>query len=151
MRNEALERVVAAIGFDALSRYSRGEKLPDILESVHARLQQVTDPALGWPALLEEYEAADAVSLLTVHRSKGLEYHTVFFLGLDDDQWWAHAKDVHGSTSAFFVGLSRAAQRLVFTSTSSTARTGGIADLYALLDQAGITERVVTAQARPDV
>ncbi|MET9240954.1 ATP-dependent helicase [Nonomuraea sp. NPDC003709] len=147
---ETLERVVAAIGFDALSRYNRGEKLPDILECVHARLRQVTDPALNWPALLEEYEAADAVSLLTIHRSKGLEYHTVFFLGLDDEQWWAHTKDVQGSTSAFFVGLSRAAQRLVFTSTSPTARTGGIADLYALLDQAGIRERVVTTQAWPE-
>jgi hypothetical protein len=57
-----------------------------------------------------------------------------------------HAKDVHGSTSAFFVGLSRAAERLFFTSTSPTARTGAIADLYGLLDQAGVNERVVTAQ-----
>ncbi|MEV0623693.1 3'-5' exonuclease [Nonomuraea sp. NPDC050404] len=143
---EALERVVAGVSFDALSRYNRDRDLPQILESVHARLQQVSGPAL-WPALLEEYEAADAVSLLTVHRSKGLEYHTVFFLGLDEEQWWAHTRDVQGSTSTFFVGLSRAAQRLVFTSTSPTARAGGIADLYELLDQAGVDERVLTAQA----
>jgi DNA helicase-2/ATP-dependent DNA helicase PcrA len=143
---EALEQAVSTIGFDALNRYSRSEELPDILKCIHARLQQVTDPALSWPALLEEYEATNAVSLLTVHRSKGLEYHTVFFLGLDDDQWWSHAEDVGGSTSAFFVGLSRAAERLVFTTTSSTARTSGIADLYGLLDQAGINARVITTQ-----
>lgn len=149
---DALRQVVAAVGYDSLCRHSRSESLRDILDSVHARLQQVTvaTPTLDWPTVLEEYEAADAVSLLTIHRSKGLEYHTVFFLGLDDDQWWAHAKDVRDSTSAFFVGLSRAAQRLVFTTTSPTARTGGIADLYDLLTQAGIRERVVTEQAWPE-
>jgi len=144
--SDAVDRVVDAVGFDALSRYSREEKLPDIIKSVRARLEQVVLPGLRWPALLEEYEAADAVSLLTVHRSKGLEYHTVFFLGLEDEQWWAHAQDMQGSTSTFFVGLSRAAQRLIFTNASPTARTGGIADLYALLDQAGVTERMITSE-----
>lgn len=149
---DALKQVVAGVGYDALRRHSRGESLRDILDSVYARLQQVTVPTatLDWLTVLEEYEAADAVGLLTIHRSKGLEYHTVFFLGLDDDQWWAHAKEVRDSTSAFFVGLSRAAQRLVFTTTSPTARVGGIADLYDLLTQAGIRERVVTEQAWPE-
>jgi superfamily I DNA/RNA helicase len=35
-----------------------------------------------------------AVVLLTVHRSKGLEFDTVFFLGMDDDQWWAYDRDM---------------------------------------------------------
>ncbi|MFI6396213.1 UvrD-helicase domain-containing protein [Nonomuraea sp. NPDC050540] len=142
----ALKQAVEAIGVSDLRRVSRDHELPDILNSIDVRLHRIADPALGWSALLEAYEAADAVSLLTVHRSKGLEYHTVFFLGLDDDQWWAHDRDVQGSTSAFFVGLSRAAQRLIFTSTSPTARTGKIADLYELLDQAGVKGRVVTAK-----
>ena len=41
--------------------------------------------------------------------------HTVFLLGLDDDRWWAYRHDADEATSAFFVGLSRAAQRLIFT------------------------------------
>jgi superfamily I DNA/RNA helicase len=35
-----------------------------------------------------------AVVLLTVRRSKGLEFDTVFFLGMDDDQWWAYDRDM---------------------------------------------------------
>jgi DNA helicase II / ATP-dependent DNA helicase PcrA len=77
---------------------------------------------------------------MTVHRSKGLEYHTVFFLGLDDDQWWAYQRDTDEATAAFFVGLSRAAQRLIFTSTNPAARSGKIADLYRMLDEAGVPE-----------
>ncbi len=44
------------------------------------------------------------------------------------------------ATSTFFVGLSRAAQRLVFTCTAAGARLGNIADLYRLLDEAGVPE-----------
>jgi ATP-dependent exoDNAse (exonuclease V) beta subunit len=45
--------------------------------------------AREWAQAFTDIEAADAVALMTIHRSKGLEYHTVFFLGLDEDQWWA--------------------------------------------------------------
>ncbi|WP_218694643.1 MULTISPECIES: 3'-5' exonuclease, partial [Rhodococcus] len=54
----------------------------------------------SWREAVDAYEGNDAISLLTIHRSKGLEYHTVFFLGLDDDQWWSHGKDPAASTSA---------------------------------------------------
>src|ERR1700730_10452278 len=30
---------------------------------------------------------------MTIHKSKGLEYHTVIFVGLDDGAWWSFAKD----------------------------------------------------------
>jgi superfamily I DNA/RNA helicase len=110
-----------------------------ILEAFRARLTAVTATDTTWTEALEEFECADAVTLLTIHRSKGLEYHTVIFLGLDDDQWWAHRYDPDGSTAAFFVGLSRAAHRLIFTTT--TTRTSKIADLYEMLTEAGVPEQ----------
>jgi hypothetical protein len=42
------------------------------------------------------------------------------------------------STSTFFVGLSRAAQRVIFTQCSQRGGHTDIADLYAVLEQAGI-------------
>ncbi|MUL46331.1 hypothetical protein FZI85_08670 [Mycobacterium sp. CBMA293] len=59
--------------------------------------------------------------LLTIHRSKGLEYHAVVVLDLDDDQWWSHRRDTTASTATFFVGLSRAAQRVIFTRATNAA------------------------------
>jgi hypothetical protein len=64
----------------------------------------------------------------------------VFFLGLDDQQWWAHARNPIESTSTVFVGLSRAAQRIIFTTTSPYARRGRIADFFTMLDEAGVPE-----------
>lgn len=30
-----------------------------------------------------------AVALMTVHKSKGLEFHTMIFYGLDNQTWWS--------------------------------------------------------------
>lgn len=137
-------RLRELVGHEALSRHVRstspGDDLELISEAFAARLGAVAVGSADWTAALESFEAADAVALLTAHRSKSLEYHTVIFLGLDDDQWWAHEQDPEGSTSTFFVGLSRAAQRLVFTTTAPHARVGKIAELFTMLDQAGVPE-----------
>lgn len=135
----------AAVATDAQLRAfvagaRRGEDADVLRDSLTRRLARVIPDAGSWRQAFADIDAEDAVSLMTVHRSKGLEYHTVFFLGLDDDQWWSHTRDPEGSTSTFFVGLSRAAQRLIFTSTATGARDGQITDLYALLDAAGVSE-----------
>ncbi|WP_449407117.1 3'-5' exonuclease [Microbacterium maritypicum] len=80
----------------------------------------------------------DAVPLMTIHRSKGLEYHTVFIVGLDDDQWWAYAKDSIESTMTFFVGVSRAAERLIFTRAGGSREPQKIRKLYDELEAAGV-------------
>ncbi len=141
---EAVGRAVGAAGLGRLAGYVRsahpGDDITLILGSLTERLRHVMPGARDWAQALVAVEAAEAVTLMTVHRSKGLEYHTVFFLGLDDDQWWAYQRNADEATSAFFVGLSRAAQRVIFTSTSPAARSGKIADLYRMLDEAGVPE-----------
>ena len=41
-----------------------------------------------WTGTLDAYEGLHTVPLVTNHKSKGLEYHTVIFVGLDDRAWW---------------------------------------------------------------
>jgi superfamily I DNA/RNA helicase len=93
----------------------------------------------SWSNVADAFSDEHAVPLLTVHRSKGLEYHTVFFIGLDGDQWWAHARDTVESTMTFFVGVSRAAERLIFTQCDQRGTPSPIADIYSVLDQAGVS------------
>lgn len=141
---EVVDRAVGAVGRDQLAGYVRssypGDDISLVLGSLAERLRHVMPHTKNWAQAFVDVEAADAVTLMTIHRSKGLEYHTVFFLGLDDDQWWAYQRDADEAISAFFVGLSRAAHRLVFTSTSPAARSGKIASLYQMLDEAGVPE-----------
>ena len=114
------------------------DDLPIRDEAFRVRLSTVVAETDSWWKAADTYESVDAVSLLTIHRSKGLEYHTVFVLGLDNDQWWSHRRETAVSTSTFFVGLSRAAQRVIFTQCSQRGGHTDLADLYAVLEQAGI-------------
>ncbi len=78
--------------------------------------------------------------LMTIHKSKGLEYHTVIFLGLDDDQWWSFKNEPAEAVRTFFVGLSRAEQRTIFTYCSARGARRKIAALYGLLEQGDVVE-----------
>ncbi|MBN3508332.1 ATP-dependent helicase [Mycolicibacterium septicum] len=111
-----------------------------------ARLAEVAHGRSSWWDAAETYESANSVPLLTIHRSKGLEYHTVFFLGLDNAQWWSHRRETTASTATFFVGLSRAAHRVIFTQCDHRGGQADIADLCSILTEAGVpTRRFSTA------
>ncbi|WP_216868586.1 UvrD-helicase domain-containing protein [Streptomyces brasiliscabiei] len=140
---DTVKQVVGLLDGAALRRYVKsavpGEDFDIVLGAFEARLETAIDGTADWGHALDEFEGADAVVLLTAHRSKGLEYHTVFFLGIHARQWWAYGSDRREGTSTFFVGLSRAAHRLIFT-TDQTDRTGPIGDLFTMLAEAGVPE-----------
>ncbi len=77
---------------------------------------------------------------MTIHKSKGLEYHTVIFLGLDDDQWWSFSRDTTEAVRTFFVGLSRAEQRTIFTYCAARGGRQNIRSLYDFLAAAGVAD-----------
>lgn len=108
------------------------------LNAIDARLSMVLEHAEGWSDVVDAFREDDAVPLMTIHRSKGLEYHTVFIVGLDDDQWWAHAYNSIESTMTFFVGVSRAAGRIIFTHTTRGVARRKIKSLYEELEAAGV-------------
>ena len=117
----------------------RPEDLAVTLEAFRIRLAQTLLRVDLWSSVADAFLDQDAVALLTVHRSKGLEYHTVFFIGLDSEQWWAHARDTLESTMTFFVGVSRAAERLLFTQCDERGAPAPLGDLYQDLQDAGVS------------
>jgi superfamily I DNA/RNA helicase len=81
---------------------------------------------------------------MTVHKSKGLEYDTMIFIGLDDDSWWSHSPSNPDGLATFFVALSRAKQRAIFTFCSGRGNRRKVADLYRLLRTANVPEVTFT-------
>ncbi|MCT1533110.1 ATP-dependent helicase [Sphingobacterium daejeonense] len=57
----------------------------------------------------------NTIPVMTIHKSKGLEYHTVIFIGLEDGAFWSFDAQPDEDKCAFFVALSRAKERVVFT------------------------------------
>ena len=76
---------------------------------------------------------------MTVHKSKGLEFHTMIFLGLDNQSWWSLTPSKSEELNTFFVAFTRAEQRAFFT--TCRARGQPVSWLENLLEPAGM-ERV---------
>ena len=139
-----LDEALNATDRPALTAYFSGqngsEPLFNIVAALAARINTVRTGTSNWDELLAAVAAEDAVSLMTIHRSKGLEFHTVFVLGLDEDQWWSYRQDVRETTSAFFVALSRAKHRIIVTRATTNTRGQNTSHFYELLEQAGVEE-----------
>lgn len=64
---------------------------------------------------LDVLSGVNTIPVMTVHKSKGLEYHTVIFVGLEDSAFWSFQTQPDEDKCTFFVALSRAKERVVFT------------------------------------
>jgi superfamily I DNA/RNA helicase len=111
-------RVFEYLDLGAISRtyaeYGVGDLLQIILEAFCIHFFASADGAPNWTACLDTFEGVNQIPMMTVHKSKGLEYDTIIFVGLDDRAWWAHTTGDPEGVAAFFVALSRAKQRAIF-------------------------------------
>jgi superfamily I DNA/RNA helicase len=118
--------------------YGQGDWLEKVLDSAAEHLHAVSAVANAWGTALDLYEGIDSLPLMTIHKSKGLEYHSVIFVGLDDGAWWSFSNDQIEATAGFFVAFTRAKQRVVFTYCAHRGTRTKIATLYQLLKDAGV-------------
>ncbi len=140
--HQLIDDVLAFIGRERLAAahpgYAQGDWLGKVIASAAIHLAMSAADAADWAGALDAYEGLHAVSLMTVHKSKGLEYHSVIFVGLDDGAWWGFATDQIEATAGFFVAFTRAKQRVVFTYCARRGTRTKIATLYSLLAEAGV-------------
>jgi len=123
--------------------YGTGDLLDIMVEAFELHLASCADEAADWLACLDAFEGIDQLPLMTVHKSKGLEYDTILFVGLDDQAWWSHRPDNPEGLATFFVALSRAKQRAIFVFCQERGQRQRVADLYHLLADAGVPEIVI--------
>lgn len=71
-----------------------------------------------WIKAIDNFEGKNSISIMTIHKSKGLEYDTIFFVGLEDSAFWNFKNQPDEDRCAFFVALSRAKRRIDFTFSS---------------------------------
>jgi superfamily I DNA/RNA helicase len=71
---------------------------------------------------LSSFSGDRAVRIMSIHKSKGLEFDTVFILGVEEDTFWGKQAD---ERSAFCVGISRAKLRLFLTVCEERSRPAG--------------------------
>lgn len=99
-------------------------------------LQECAGSSSNWSQTLDEFEGLDQVSLMTVHKSKGLEFHTMIFYGLDNKTWWSLKPEKPEELNAFFVAFTRARQRAFFS--RCITRGNAIGWIEQILGESGV-------------
>lgn len=164
--SKILKQILELLGEKAVKQafpqYRQGTFLAGLLEQVAKQLSVRILKPLSWLEALNDLEGTNSIPIMTVHKSKGLEYHTVVFVGLEDSSLWNFRKSPDEEKCGFFVAFSRAIKTVVFTFSEYRPRSAGgtpekqsraaIGELYTLLDQAGVkAEQIspVKADAMP--
>lgn len=127
-------------------QYEQGRYLKEIIISIVDNLTKRLS-TMSWERTIYDFEGHDSIPIMTLHKSKGLEFHTVVFIGLEDQALWNYNSNPDEETCGFFVAFSRAQKRMIMTASLSrpdrfgnirTQSIDSVQPLYELLSQAGI-------------
>ena len=106
------------------------------VSKVKYAVAETVESVISVQDVLDEFEGVGQVVLMTVHKSKGLEFHTMIFYGLDNKTWWSLKPDRLEELNTFFVALTRARQRAFFS--QSVDKGASIAWIQGLLAPVGV-------------
>ena len=99
-----------------------------------------------WLDIVSSFKGETSIPIMTIHKSKGLEYEAVYFLGLEDSAFWSFNDQPEEDKSAFFVALSRAKSHLIFTycklRNNRSQNNRNINEIYSLLIQSSLVDVV---------
>jgi superfamily I DNA/RNA helicase len=147
---QILDGLVTEVGANSLRscyrQYASGSYFDDVLRSVTDALNGSIERCGTMADALSDFIGENVVPAMTIHKSKGLEFNTVFFLGLEDSQWWGFRNQPEEETRGFFVAFSRAIEHVYFTFSdvrverfgARRQQRGQIGSLYEILQRAGV-------------
>jgi superfamily I DNA/RNA helicase len=105
---------VAKIG-KSYPQYLQGQYINKLREDLTDYLYQYYLSKNDWITAINSFQGNDSIPIMTIHKSKGLEFDVVFFVGFDDSSFWSFTNQEDEDTCTFFVGLSRSKRYLYFT------------------------------------
>jgi DNA helicase-2/ATP-dependent DNA helicase PcrA len=140
--DELMDLVLERTGYTHMLESDTAPEAETRLENLNELLNAAADAAergetvaefLDHAALVSESDDLDehiAVSLLTVHNAKGLEFPTVFLAGMEEGLF-PHSRSIESETALeeerrlCYVGMTRAQKRLFMTWARARRRWGG--------------------------
>lgn len=139
---DLVSEIVDAVGAAAIRRtfrqYEDERYFRDVQEALAALMAEHAEADASWEELIDGVEGRGQIRLMTIHKSKGLEYHTVMFVGLHHNAFWGYRNNREEETNAFFVAMSRARERVYFTRSAESGDTDRIQGLVDLLERADV-------------
>lgn len=130
-------------------KYNQGDYLNVLIEKMISKLNY--KDGISMKELINDFIGEYSIPIMTIHKSKGLEYHTVIFIGVEDKAFWSFSTQREADKNAFFVALSRAKERIIFTVSNkrevsrfgkienTVQTTNEISELLQTLEIAGVS------------
>ncbi|MFE9273930.1 UvrD-helicase domain-containing protein [Paenibacillus glucanolyticus] len=136
---------------NSFPQYSRGNYLDEMILNLIHKIDLTMKIRNDWKLCVEDICGEYSIPMMTIHKSKGLEYDTVIFVGLEDAAFWNFENNSEEDKRAFFVALSRAKNRVIFTASKvrkilnrdrnlmeQEQSVRNITTLYRILKEAGV-------------
>ncbi|WP_241185295.1 UvrD-helicase domain-containing protein [Klebsiella grimontii] len=92
--------------------YESQERLKQVIRDTRARIENLMGGESDLSGALKRFSNDQSVRILTIHKSKGLEFDSVVMMAIENEIFFGNEAE---NRCAFFVGVSRAKRRLVLT------------------------------------
>lgn len=92
--------------------YESLSRLNEVILETKSRIEDLLQVEPDLVKTLARFSDDQAVRILTIHKSKGLEFDSVIILGVEKETFWGNLAE---ERCAYFVGISRAKRRLILT------------------------------------
>ena len=102
--------------------YEAHARLKEVINDTKARIEELLKLEPDLPKAMKRFSDDQAVRILTIHKSKGLEFDSVIIMAVENEIFFG---DQDANRCAFFVGVSRAKRRLVLTYADQRERPAG--------------------------
>mgnify|MGYP003591163800 CR=1 FL=1 len=116
--NQIPREILVALSPD----YESQARLKEVVRDTKARIEELLTLEPDLPKALERFSDDQAVRILTIHKSKGLEFDSVIIMAVENEIFFGNQAE---NRCAFFVGVSRAKRRLVLTHAEQRERPAG--------------------------
>ena len=126
--------------------YSQGRYFDTILDKFIELFNiEYEEANKNWQYAINNFCGLNSIPIMTIHKSKGLEYSAVYFVGLEDSAFWNFKNQPEEDRCAFFVALSRAKKSITFTFSNIRSsmkypiqKRKDINEFFELLQRSGI-------------
>ena len=96
--------------------YESRARLNEVMRDTKVRIEELLKLEPDLPKALGRFSDEQAVRILTIHKSKGLEFDSVIIMAIENETFFfKNSAEQAENLCAYFVGVSRAKRRLVLT------------------------------------
>ncbi|MDR3714765.1 MAG: ATP-dependent helicase [Puia sp.] len=118
----------------AFPQYGQGRFLEKVVTDFFKHLNGYYTTTRDLLPALDAVLGKHSIPVMTAHKSKGLEYHSVIFIGLEDGAFWTYNQQKDSDDNLVFVALSRAKERVLFTFCSNRGGPQRATDIKVIHD-----------------